>query len=100
MNDNIFNALAHEQRRTLLLDLLESNPQDVRVNSSTGASALTDVEKHPHIMMYHTHLPKLEDYGHIEWDRPANKVFKGPQFGEIQPLLEWLDDHREHSNHP
>jgi len=95
MNDNTFDALADEQRRTLLLELLESNPQDAKIESSSGASGLTDNEKRAQIVMYHTHLPKLEDYGHIEWNRAANEVVKGPRFEEIRPLLEWIDDQTE-----
>jgi hypothetical protein len=90
MNDNAFNALAHEQRRTLLLDLLESNPQDAGVESATGASTPTDAETQAQIAMYHSHLPKLEDYGYIKWDKHANEVVKGSRFEEIRPLLEFL----------
>ncbi|MFC6716761.1 transcriptional regulator [Natrialbaceae archaeon GCM10025810] len=90
MNDNAFNALAHEQRRTLLLDLLEHNPQGAKVESSTGHSVLTDAEQGIQVAMYHSHLPKLEDYGYIEWDEDTNEISKGPQFDEIRPLLEFL----------
>ncbi|MFC7131810.1 MULTISPECIES: DUF7344 domain-containing protein [Salinibaculum] len=95
MNDKTFDALAHEQRRTLLLDILESNPQDAGVELPTGESAPTDAERRVWISMYHSHLPKLEDYGYIEWNRDAQEVVKGPQFEEIRPLLEWVDDQAE-----
>jgi hypothetical protein len=99
MNDDAFSALAHEQRRTLLLALLESNPQDARIESSSGASGLTDAEKRAQIEMYHTHLPKLEDHGYIEWNRATNEVVRGPRFDDIQPLLEWIADHPDIANH-
>jgi hypothetical protein len=95
MNDTVFNALAHEQRRTLLLDVLESNPQDTGVESRSGESAPTGAEQRAQIAMYHTHLPTLEDYGYIEWNRDAHEVVEGPRFEEVRPLLEWVDDTRK-----
>jgi SOS-response transcriptional repressor LexA len=94
MNDNAFNALAHEQRRTLLLDILESNPQDADVEPATGESAPTDAEQRAQTEMYHVHLPKLEEYGYIEWDEDTNEIIKGPQFEEIRPLLEFIASDR------
>jgi hypothetical protein len=89
MNDNAFDALAHERRRALLLDVLDEN----RVGPLGGESAPTDAEQRVQIAMYHRHLPKLEDYGYIEWNRDAHEVVEGKQFEEIRPLLEWLDEH-------
>ncbi|WP_177209108.1 hypothetical protein [Natronobacterium haloterrestre] len=40
----------------------------------------------------HVHLPKLVDYGYIEWDREAAVITKGPEFDEIRPLLEFLNE--------
>ncbi len=45
--------------------------------------------------MQHVHLPKLEEYGFIEWDRDSHEVRKGPKFNEIQPLLELLVSHSD-----
>jgi hypothetical protein len=45
--------------------------------------------------MRHTHLPKLEESGFIEWDQERNIVRKGPQFEEIQPLLELMENHAD-----
>lgn len=91
MNDNAFSALANDHRRTLLLDLLEENPQDAGVESATSESALTDAEQRAQTEMYHVHLPKLEEYGYIEWDEETNEIIKGPQFEEIRPLLEFVE---------
>ena len=95
MNDNAFSALAHDHRRTLLLDLLEENPQDAGIESATGESALTDAEQRTQTEMYHTHLPKLEEYGYIEWDQETNEIITGPQFDEIRPLLEFIQSDGE-----
>jgi hypothetical protein len=95
MNDNMVDAIAHEQRRTLLLDLLESNPQGAGVESLPGESASTDAEHRLQIEMYHVHLPKLDDYGYIEWDKDAHEVAKGPRFDELLPLLDCVVNTRD-----
>lgn len=90
--DDALDALAHVQRRKLLVALLEHNPQDdapVRIVESEDEH--DTVQRL--VKMEHTHLPKLEKYGFIVWDRERNEVSKGPNFAEIRPLLELLDDH-------
>lgn len=92
--DDAFDALAHFQRRKLLLALLEHNPQDdspvVTVRDANEANEMQQL-----IDMEHVHLPKLDDYGFIEWDRDHNEVAKGQNFDEIRPLLELLDGHED-----
>jgi len=95
MNDSTFHALADEQRRALLLSLLESNPQDQGFESLTGDAALAEAERRTQVAMYHNHLPQLEDYGYLEWNKDAQEVVEGPRFEEIRPLLEWIDGQAE-----
>ena len=45
--------------------------------------------------MYHSHLPKLVDYGFIEWNTDTREIAKGPQFEEIRPVLECIDESTE-----
>lgn len=92
--DDVLDALADVQRRTLLLALLRHNPQDdspvVVGDTESEIEAVVSL-----IEMRHRHLPKLVEYGFIEWDEEHNEVKKGPQFAEIRPLLELLDDHED-----
>ena len=90
-------ALGDEYRRRLLLALREHNPQrdgDTQHVASTSdhdlASSNDDVD--PRIMIYHTHLPKLEAAGFIGWDRAAGTIEKGPAWSDIEPLLDVIDD--------
>jgi hypothetical protein len=92
MHDNTFDALANKRRRGLLLAMLNGEPHPV------GESAPTDLEQEVQVAMHHRHLPKLEDYGYIEWHEGADEVVRGPRFEEIQPLLEWMDDHAKIAN--
>lgn len=96
MNDNAFNALAHEDRRRLLIALLEDNPQpDTGAVSVDGGSGSVSATQQLDVQMYHQHLPKLEDYGYIKWNKDANEVVKGSRFDELRPLLACVADHAD-----
>lgn len=85
-------ALSDGQRRKLLVDLLDHNPQEISPETSAGSDAgVSAVE--PLVQMHHVHLPKLADYGFINWSRTSDEFEKGPNFDEIRPLLELLEDH-------
>lgn len=91
--DDVLDALADVQRRKLLLALLEHNPQD---DTPVVGDTESEVEAVANLVeMRHRHLPKLVEYGFIEWDEEHNEVKKGPEFAEIRPLLELLDDHED-----
>jgi predicted transcriptional regulator len=92
--EDMVDALADVQRRKLLIALLEHNPQDdapvVIADSDSESDAVERL-----VTMQHVHLPKLADYGFIEWNEETHEVTKGPKFDEIRPLLELLDDHED-----
>ncbi|SFB86586.1 hypothetical protein SAMN05444422_102465 [Halobiforma haloterrestris] len=90
MNEKAFDALAHGQRRKILFSLLDHNPQD----PSNLSNVPWDIPERDEAMIEkrHVHLPKLVDYGYIEWDREAAVITKGPEFDEIRPLLEFLNE--------
>ena len=92
--DEMLDALGHIQRRKLLRALLTHNPQDDE-SVVVDADESADEELGRLVDMRHVHLPKLEEYGFIGWDRDSNEVSKGPNFEEIRPLLELLADHED-----
>ena len=93
--DKLLHAVSNVQRRRLLVHMLHHNPEDeskvytgdVETNDEELASLLIEME--------HTHLPLLEDYGFIEWDKENHEVTKGPKFIEIRPLLEMMLRHED-----
>ncbi|WP_245757959.1 DUF7344 domain-containing protein [Natronobacterium haloterrestre] len=108
--DDIFDALADGQRRRLLLDLLDCDLQRVADLSGTSREltnahdalleqvfsgqleiAGVDVEL---IQKHHVHLPKLAEYGFIEWNPENGLVTRGPRFDEIKPVLERMENQR------
>ena len=94
MIDEIMAALADEHRRQLLVMLQEHNPQDaVQIPEAVQVDSeqLDDLQ----VELYHNHLPRLEDEGFIEWKRDQHAVVKGPEFDQIEPVLELFEDHAE-----
>ncbi|WP_238709604.1 DUF7344 domain-containing protein [Natronorubrum halophilum] len=92
--DEFFRAVANVQRRRLLVRMLSHNPED-ESKVYTGDRE-TDEEELATLLieMQHTHLPLLEEYGFIDWDRQNHEVSKGPEFDEIRPLLEMMVEHQ------
>lgn len=70
------------------------NPQDDAPVVVAGSDRDADVVERL-VTMNHVHLPKLADLGFIEWDSERHEVKKGPNFDEIRPLLELLDNHKD-----
>lgn len=94
LTDDLLDAMSHVQRRALLVALLDHNPQNDSPVVVTGSAGDRDqVERL--VEMKHTHLPKLEEYGFVEWNRDTHEVVRGPKFEGIKPLLELLDDHED-----
>lgn len=110
-NDAVFDALSDSQRRHLLVDLLDSEPQHVPDLSHTsrelmeahgafldqfvsGQLEIPGVDKEI-VQKHHVHLPKLVEYGFIEWQQEDQLVTKGPRFDELKPLLELMESHRK-----
>lgn len=92
--DDVLDALGHIQRRKLLFALLEHNPQD---DSPADLADSEDNIDGPEglVAMHHVHLPKLVEYGYINWKQDTHEVTQGPNFDAIQPLLELLADHED-----
>ena len=108
--DIAFDALANDYRRQLLLELVRDTPQ--RIPELSGASAelaesdaellrrhlssrrtVPDADEEL-LRIHYVHLPKLNDYGFVQWDRGAHVVTRGPRFDELRPLLEFLAGRR------
>ena len=92
----IFDALSNPYRRQLLVALLDHNPQDDE--DSDPLNIVADDEENKEILqsqMVHTHLPKLEEMGFIEWDREENRISTGPRWDDLAPILHLIEDHQD-----
>ena len=96
--DTLLKIMADPSRRRLLVALMDHNPQDH--DSSIPATEIRSDDEGEHfpLQMIHTHLPKLDDAGLIEWDRDTHRVQKGLYFDEIRPLVELIQDHADESS--
>jgi len=83
--DDVLAALSNVQRRQLLESLIADSPPD----TATRASVTVDSD----ISMHHIHLPKLADYGLVNWDKGTGRVTKGPNFEDAKEVLEFLAEH-------
>jgi hypothetical protein len=85
--DSMLDALSNDTRRSILLALLHEGPGTILDVSERS----TDTDEA--IQLCHTHLPKLDGDGYVEWDRDANTVSRGPQFHHIEPFLRFLEEY-------
>lgn len=89
--DEAFRAMAHPERRELLVALAEHNSRtDTSLHMPDDLSIEDRDSESLHISLYHNHLPRLETAGFIRWDRDTQQVTAGPQFDALRPLLSVL----------
>ena len=93
IRDRQFDALADVRRRRLLFALEERNPRSDGPPLDRGLSP--DALERERLLLRHVHLPKLDAYGYVSWDREAHQVTKGPRFDELRPLLAFLREHAD-----
>ena len=91
--DDQLSVLSNHHRRRLLVALAQQTPQPDRLAPSRGL-ATDGGNRDQTIALQHIHLPKLADHGFIDWDQDAQRVTKGPQFNEIEPLLTVLSENQ------
>lgn len=89
--DRVLSTLSDRRRRLLLLALACDEGRTASDMIARGKSDAEDLE----VELVHTHLPRLEEEGYIEWDRESGEISKGPRFEEIEPLLELIERHAD-----
>jgi hypothetical protein len=89
MLDDQLSVLSNGHRRRLLLALTEESPHNTPTVSSDPVEADGGVREHA-IAMHHSHLPRLEDHGLIDWNQETGEVTKGSQFDDIEALVTTL----------
>lgn len=90
--DEMLDALGAIQRRRVLVELLESPDGSLHGITDPGTETAFAGDA---VAMKHVHLPKLDDYGFVEWHEDAHVVRTGEQFDEIEPLLVLLSENQE-----
>lgn len=86
----VLEALGKSHRRRILIELRYGRVNHVDdVVMRGGGSDPTGSE----LQLRHTHLPKLVDRGYIEWDPDTGEISRGPNYHEIEPLLDLIERH-------
>jgi hypothetical protein len=91
--DAVFEALSHPYRRHILLALAGASSPEVRRDPLTLVAADVDPDTLA-IHLYHNHLPKLDGFGFVDWDRESETVARGHRIADVEPLLALLDHNR------
>lgn len=85
-SDDVHRALAHADRRHLLAELARRDgPLDF---ADPEIPNVDDGSLQVRVKFRHLHLPLLEGYDFVAWDRAAAEVAPGERFEELQPWLE------------
>lgn len=87
--DQLLKALSNQTRRHIVRSLAEHNPnsgQDPAIEELDIATA--DEVEARETLLYHQHLPRLDEVGLIEWDEDTGVVTRGPRFEDSRPLIE------------
>ena len=89
--------LAESERRFLLYQLAEH--RDANLEDVVTGIAAWELDEDPalieketrqrvYVSLVHNHLPRLADYGIIEYDLRSGDIVLGEGFDDIRPLLE------------
>lgn len=72
--DELFEVLADQCRRTVVAELSRGGPSDVEsLAEEVAADAEQLTKTDAEISLIHSHLPRLEDAGVVEFDRTASR---------------------------
>ncbi|KAB1190710.1 MULTISPECIES: transcriptional regulator [Haloferax] len=95
---DVFEALANRYRRQLLVTLAVMNPQqDETLDPFELVDGTTegDDSDATHVALFHVHLPKLSNHGFIDWDEETGELCTGTAWGEIEPVVDVLQENRD-----
>ncbi|WP_225332798.1 helix-turn-helix domain-containing protein [Halomicrobium urmianum] len=88
MDDEIFEALADQHRRDVLVALLaEDRVRPASVCADAGEDGESEARR---AMLHHCHLPMLADAEFVEWDREADTVRQGDAYSKLRPILGFI----------
>lgn len=93
--DDLLDVLSHPYRRRILSRLHDRNPREEASFSTDSVGSGEEDTEQLALLLHHSHLPKLEASGFIDWDREEDAIRRGPRFDEIAPLLDLMDRHQD-----
>jgi hypothetical protein len=89
--NDVFDALAAEPRRQIVVSLLEAPPdRELSLPEAANPPYLLRDPSELTLELVHTHLPKLADNDYVEWQRDPLTVTRGHNFEEVAVIFEAL----------
>ncbi|OYR41834.1 hypothetical protein DJ82_04210 [Halorubrum sp. Ib24] len=95
--DDVFHVLQNERRRNVLRylddvdDVIEMRDMAVQIaaweNDTTVQRLHSDQRQRVYIALYQSHLPKLDDLGLIDYNKPRGYVEPRPRLDRVQRYL-------------
>jgi hypothetical protein len=90
--DRLFEVLSHPYRRRLLASLQavvtsESHRPEIDLATLSESVATDRDPQEVQALLVHCHLPKLDRYGFITWDRETETVTRGPEWAMLEPFV-------------
>lgn len=97
--DELFHALQNERRRRVLRYLLDNEGQQFEMRDiaehvaaleqdTTPAQITSDERKRVYIALYQCHLPKLAEFGLVEYDQQRGHVRPRPEIDQAAAFLD------------
>lgn len=89
--DDVFEVLADRRRREVLRHLIERDPPVSvaelvdGIDDHTPATAVNRRELR--VALHHSHLPKLDDSGFVDYDREENRIVDCSGLERMEPYL-------------
>lgn len=91
MSGEASRALSKALRRQVLSTLIEYE-EGIDFDSLTDENLIIASQwEQNRIVLYHNHLPKLDDMGFIDWNPETQTIERGKRFNEVQALLDTPD---------
>lgn len=86
--DSMMDALKSRTRRVVLMTLVGDTTE---TSIATLERRINQESDRMHL--HHSHLPRLADAEYITWDTDADTISKGPNFVEVEPLVQLLKEY-------
>lgn len=88
---SMFRVVKNAKRRRLLLEMWRNGGFDTDITTLRGAFMRNPMHETSREMRKE-HLPYLEEMGLIEWNRETGEIKQGPNFDDVTPFLDRIDD--------
>ena len=86
MTDHVLDALAHDVRQSVIKSLTREAQQNLDDVLDDCTESFRE-EESLRLTLHHTHLPKLDDVGAVDYDTDDRFIERGDQFETFERTL-------------